>query len=98
MSLPSSNEERIAGAAPRHRKAQPDIYTVLLAIALVAIIMSIVLLYLETADYGDQKYRGALPVYLESTAAAAPIELASLSAVGRRSLPGACTALCSARS
>jgi len=40
------------------RKAQPDIYTVLLAIALVAMIICIILLYMETADYGPNKTSG----------------------------------------
>ena len=44
------------------RKPQADIYTALLAIALVAILLSIVFMYLETADYGADKYRGAPPV------------------------------------
>jgi hypothetical protein len=44
------------------RKPQADIYTVLLVIAFVAIISAIVFLYLETADYGTNKYSGAPPV------------------------------------
>ena len=48
-------------AAPQ-RKPQADIYTVLLVIAFVAIITAIVFLYLETADYGTNKYSGAPPV------------------------------------
>jgi hypothetical protein len=48
-------------AAPQ-RKPQADIYTVLLAIAFIAIITAVVFLYLETADYGTNKYSGAPPV------------------------------------
>ena len=44
------------------RKPQADIYTAILAIALVAILLSIVFMYLETADYGTNKYSGAPPV------------------------------------
>jgi hypothetical protein len=42
-----------------YRKPQADIYTALLAIALAAVLMATVFAYLETSDYGDQKYRGA---------------------------------------
>jgi hypothetical protein len=45
-----------------HRKPQADIYTALLALALAAVIIAAVFAYLETGDYGDQKYRGAPPV------------------------------------
>jgi hypothetical protein len=34
-----------------HRKAKPDLYTVLLAIALVAVLIGIVFLYLEMQSY-----------------------------------------------
>lgn len=40
------------------RKSQPDIYTLLLAIALVAMIVCIIMLYLETAEYGENKTNG----------------------------------------
>ena len=74
MSLPSSNENPIPGAAPRHRKPEADIYTVLLVVSLLAIILGIVFLYLETADYGDQKTQGGPMAYLESPAVIAPFE------------------------
>jgi len=45
-----------------HRKPQPDTYTALLAIAFVAILLAILFMYLETADYGSNKYTGAPPV------------------------------------
>jgi hypothetical protein len=73
MSLPSSNENEIPGAAPRYRKPQADIFTVLLVISLLAIILGIVFLYLETADYGDQKTKGGPTVRLESPTIVAPV-------------------------
>ncbi|MBN1590468.1 MAG: hypothetical protein JW888_13215 [Pirellulales bacterium] len=42
-----------------YRKPQADIYTVLLALALAAVIVATIFAYLETADYKDNKYRGA---------------------------------------
>jgi hypothetical protein len=46
--------------APKPKvKVPADMYTALLAIALVAIIVGSVMLYLETADYGTSKRRGA---------------------------------------
>ena len=45
MSLPSSSD-----AGPG-RKPQPDIYTILLAVALVALLVACILLYLEQGDY-----------------------------------------------
>lgn len=75
MSLPNSTDfEQEAGfsptpdVAPRTRKPRADIYTALLAIALVAVIVTTVLLYLEAADYGDQKTSGAPPVVSTSPA------------------------------
>ena len=44
-----------------YRKPQADIYTVLLAVALAAVLLATIFAYLETSDYGDQKYRGAPP-------------------------------------
>ncbi len=81
MSLPNSTEfEQESGfsptpdVAPRTRKPRADIYTALLAIALVAIIIATVLLYLEAADYGDQKTSGAPPVVSRPPAAAGDFE------------------------
>ena len=66
MSLPNSTEfeqeaafDSAPDVTPRTRKPRADIYTVLLAIALVAIAVTTIFLYLETADYGDQKTKGA---------------------------------------
>ena len=42
-----------------HRTPSVDIYTALLVIALVAIILATIFAYLETADYGDNKFQGA---------------------------------------
>jgi len=42
-----------------YRKPQADIYTLLLLLALLAIIVATVFLYLETADYGSPPYQGA---------------------------------------
>ena len=66
MSLPNSTDFEQEAAfdptpdvTPRTRKPRADIYTVLLAIALVAIVVTTIFLYLETSDYGDQKTKGA---------------------------------------
>lgn len=40
------------------RKAQPDIYTLFLGIALVAMLICVILLYMETSDYGPDKTSG----------------------------------------
>lgn len=44
------------------RKPQPDIYTLLLAIALVAMIICVIMLYMETAKYGQDPTGGVPPV------------------------------------
>lgn len=41
------------------RPPRVDIYTAMLVIALVAIIVATIFAYLETADYGDNKFQGA---------------------------------------
>ncbi|GEM_PF-3060064 len=43
----------MAKARGPFRKPKPDVYTVMLAVSLVAIIIACVLLYLETADYPE---------------------------------------------
>ena len=62
-----------------YRTPQVDIYTALLAIALVAVILATVFAYLETSDYGDKKYQGApnvrTIVYVDRGAASCPIAL-----------------------
>lgn len=40
------------------RKPQPDVYTLMLLLALLAIIAATVFLYLETKDYGSPPYQG----------------------------------------
>jgi hypothetical protein len=47
--------------AVSHRKPRPDLYTVLLAIALAAVLVGIVFLYLEMNSY-EFKLQGAPPV------------------------------------
>jgi len=71
MSLPS----RPSGSAPigQYRKPRADLYTVMLLIALLALIIGTVMLYLETLDYGSPPYQGApsasvLPASLEQPA------------------------------
>jgi len=60
-----------------YRRPQADIYTVLLVIALAAVILATIFAYLETADYGDQKYRGAPSVVqVDPTTDSAPWRLA----------------------
>ena len=52
-----------AAAAPAgpHRKPRPDLYTVLLVIALLAILIGILFLYLEMRRY-EFKFKGGPPV------------------------------------
>jgi hypothetical protein len=49
-----------APAAPR-KKIPPDIYTIFLAIALVAVLVAILFLYLEMNAY-EFKSKGAMPI------------------------------------
>ena len=63
MSSPSSSKH-----GP-YRKPRADIYTVLLIIALVALLIGCVFVYLETADYPDKpKWSGAKTAFWESGA------------------------------
>jgi hypothetical protein len=48
-----------------------DVYTVLLALALVAIIIGCVVLFLEVAEYGEQPYQLGLSVPVEQDDGAA---------------------------
>jgi hypothetical protein len=48
-----------------YRKPRADIYTVLLALALVAIIIGCVVLFQEVADYGEQPYQLSLSAPVE---------------------------------
>ena len=54
----------------RYRKPRADVYTLLLGIALVALILACVFAFLEVSDYGDQPFSGA-PIGLGSDAAGA---------------------------
>jgi hypothetical protein len=58
--LKSSETETPAPAGP-HRKPQPDLYTVLLVMALIAVLIGILFLYLQMAVY-DFKLRDGPPV------------------------------------
>ena len=69
MSLPDSSFDRPRGVLVR--KPQTTIYTVLLLIALVAIVLSSLLLVLELAMY-DFQFKP--PANLRSAAVAAPLD------------------------
>jgi len=59
--------------AGSYRKPQPDVYTVLMAIALFALLLGIVFLYLETKDYGSHKTSGRPPVvWIQQTGVSSP--------------------------
>lgn len=49
-----------------YRKPQADIYTLMLLIALVAVILATVFAYLETKDYGSPPYQGGPSVSIRS--------------------------------
>jgi hypothetical protein len=51
-------------AAGAHRKPKPDLYTVLLAIALVAVLIGILFLYLEMSDYKFDLKGGPSPAMI----------------------------------
>jgi hypothetical protein len=53
----------------RYRKPRADVYTLLLGIALVALILACVFAFLEISDYGDQPFSGA-----PSVSVAMPLE------------------------
>lgn len=54
MSLPGSNN--LSDSAPKPRA---DLYTVLLVVALLALIIGTAFLWAETRDYGSPPYQGA---------------------------------------
>lgn len=58
MSLPNSSND-----GPVFRKPRADLYTVLLVIALLAMIVACVFAYVEVKDYGDSPYKGGPSVY-----------------------------------
>ncbi len=51
-----------------HHKPQFNIYSTMLIIAFVALIIATVFTYLETADYGTNKTKGAPPVVMAAPA------------------------------
>ena len=55
MSLQDSNLSNPV----RYRKPKADVYTLLLGIALVALIIACIFAYLEIKDYGAQPFSGA---------------------------------------
>ena len=48
-----------------YRKPRADLYTVLLIMAVLAILLSILFLYWEVADYGDNPFGGAAAASLQ---------------------------------
>ncbi len=60
-----------SGSGGPYRKPRLDIYTVMLAIALVAIIIACVVLYLEVADYGKPPYQLGLAAPVQADPAPA---------------------------
>lgn len=78
MSLPESTEtqEGSVSAGPR-RKPRPDLYTVLLVIALVAILVGILFLYLEMRLY-EFKLDGGPRVVMTSVVSAIRCQLSVL--------------------
>ena len=54
-------EAPVRTPAGPHRKPRPDLYTVLLALALVAVLVAIVFLWLEMSAY-DYKSKGGPPM------------------------------------
>ena len=83
MSLPKSNDLQEAPvlapdptAASQYRKPQADLYTVLLVIALIAVLVGILFLYFEMQTY-DFKFQGGPAVGMVSTFPAALVEASS---------------------
>ena len=69
MSLPDSNNK----SGGPYRKPRADVYTVLLILALIAILLGILLLYLEQKPY-DFKFRGGAMAPGHSRPVAACVE------------------------
>lgn len=77
MSLRKSNDPAGAPASVTvHRKARPDLYTVFLVIALVAVLVGILFLYLEM-QYYEFKIKGAPPVVMTNAADAGSLATAT---------------------
>ena len=75
MSFPSSQPPQPTSPGP-YRKPRADVYTVLLALALLAVILGCVFMYLETQDYPSPPYEGGPTVCLPAQNAAALIAAA----------------------
>jgi hypothetical protein len=56
-----------------YRKPRADIYTWMLALALVAILIACLCLYLEVADYGPQPYKLSMAAPAALDVASAPL-------------------------
>jgi hypothetical protein len=69
---PESSDETSDESEVRYRKPRPDLYTALLVIALTALILGCVMLYLELQFY-EFKYRGAPSVSWHAPAVSAPL-------------------------
>ena len=61
MSPRKSSKAAVAAPAGPYRKPQPDLYTVLLVLSLIAILIGILFLYLEQETY-EFKFKGGPPV------------------------------------
>ena len=61
MSPRKSSKAAAPAPAGPYRKPQPDLYTVLLVLSLIAILIGILFLYLEQETY-EFKFKGAPPV------------------------------------
>lgn len=62
MSPRKSNKAAAPAPAGPYRKPQPDLYTVLLVLSLIAILIGILFLYLEQETYEFKFKNGAPPV------------------------------------
>lgn len=73
-------------SSPRgpYRKPRPDILTLLLGLALVAIVVACIFLYLEVADYGESPFSGGPSVSLPLEQ---PNELAGIGPMPRHFTP-----------
>lgn len=68
MSPPSS------GSYGQYRKPRADIYTMMLALAFVAIVLGCICLYLEVADYGQPPFQLGLSSPLQPGPTVAVVE------------------------
>ena len=87
MSLANSSSSGKKADGP-YRKPRPDIYTVLLAIALVALLLGILFLYLELNTY-EFKLKGGPMVRAAEPPASAVATVRAVAATGYRPPPAA---------